>query len=265
MLVLACLIPLLWPSPNQPLITAVQLRDYRRVHALVEEQLALIEADMRAPDAAAAARWNGRRKAQVDDIDFGSGRRIMHIAAQYGDVNIVKYVHKRGASIDVQKADDLRTPLHLAATFNEAPVVQQLLKYGADVNARAQYGWTPLLKAVLLSNHDTVSVLLSAGADPNAAVDDSFNAMQCALIYSDERMGLLLLRGGAYVEEGEKRFDEFEKLKETLLAAGLVSEEDIKQPSTFARTTTQQQSNDTKGDAASRQDGMEPWQMGDDE
>jgi len=97
-----------------------------------------------------------------------------------------------------------------------------------------QSGWTPLLKGVLLSNHDIVSSLLAAGADPNAAVDGSFNAMQCALIYSDPRMALLLLRAGGFVEPGESRYDDFVLQRQALIAAGLVAEEDIPAPNSFA-------------------------------
>jgi ankyrin repeat protein len=92
---------------------------------------------------------------------------------------------------------------------------------------RTQAGWTPLLKAVLLSNHDIVELLLESGADPNLAVDGSFNAMQCALIYSDERMIFTLIKHGAYVEPGENRYDEFATHMETVLRLGLLKEEDI--------------------------------------
>lgn len=90
-----------------------------------------------------------------------------------------------------------------------------------------QSGWTPLLKAVLLSNHDIVSYLLSVGADPNLAVDGSFNSVQCAVIYSDERMIYLLIKAGGYVEPGESRYDDYQRHYETILRTGLLKEEDI--------------------------------------
>jgi len=142
----------------------------------------------------------------------------------------------------------LRTPLHMAATYNDVSVVKQLLRFGAQVDSRALHGWTPLLKAVLLSNHDNVQALLDAGADPNAAVENGFSVMQCALAYSDERMGLLLLRAGAYVEEGESRFDDFEQLKETLLAAGLITDEDLERLPAFAKTIQQRQQRNESSD-----------------
>ena len=73
-LVLAIFIPLLMPAPNQAIINACKARDYKRVHALVQQQLVDSEADMRQRP----AHWKGRKEAQVDDIDFGV-RNCMHI------------------------------------------------------------------------------------------------------------------------------------------------------------------------------------------
>jgi len=209
------------PSPNQSIINAIKAKDYRGIHQLVEVELQRMREG-----------WKREGKAErepgVDDIDFGSGRRCMHIAATHGDVPILKYFHKRGGSVHVTKQHDQRTPLHMAAMYNSVEVVRQLLKYGAQVDARAQDGWTPLLKAVLLSHHEIAEVLLEAGADPNARVDHSFNAIQCALIYSDSHMALILLRAGAFIEEGERRYEDFIKVKEQALDAGLVQPEQIR-------------------------------------
>jgi ankyrin repeat protein len=56
----------------------------------------------------------------------------------HGDLPILKYFHKRGASVHAAKDTDGRTPLHLAASFNTVEVVKQLITWGASVNARAE-------------------------------------------------------------------------------------------------------------------------------
>ena len=99
----------------------------------------------------------------------------------------------------------------------------------------SQGGWTPLLKAVLLSNHDIVSTLLLHGADPTAHVDGSFNALQCALTYSDSRMALLLIKAGAFVEQGESGFEQYKDYKDSFIVNGLLKEEDIPQRNNFER------------------------------
>jgi hypothetical protein len=66
-IVAAIVVALMLPAPNQPIITACQMKDYRKIHTLIEEQLAAIETEMqKQPD-----KWQGRTKAHVDDIDFG--------------------------------------------------------------------------------------------------------------------------------------------------------------------------------------------------
>lgn len=148
----------------------------------------------------------------------------------HGDVPILKYFRKRGASlIDAPKDDDGRIPLHFAATFGTPETVKLLIDWGSNVNARAQYGWTPLLKAVLLSNHDIVEVLLTHGADPNLAVDGSFNSLQCAMIYSDDRMIYLLLKHGGYVEEGENWYELYMTHRNTVIRMELLKEEELDQ------------------------------------
>jgi ankyrin repeat protein len=64
----------------------------------------------------------------------------MHIGGLHGDAAILKYMHKRGASVHVQKAEDLRTPLHMAAMYNTKEAVELLVKWGAQVDARALVG-----------------------------------------------------------------------------------------------------------------------------
>lgn len=224
-IVLAIFVPLMLPGVNQPIINAIKHREYKILHKLVDTELARIETEMAKEPI--TGRWEGRKQAVIDDIDFGGGRSIMHLAAMHGDVPILRYLHKRGASIHVRKSEDFRTPLHLAATFGTRDVVDLLVKWGASVDARAHAGWTPLLLAVLLSNHDIVESLLASGADPNLSVDESFNSLSCALIYSDERMVFLLIKAGAYVEEGEPRYAAFLEHRQRILEAGLLKEEDI--------------------------------------
>jgi hypothetical protein len=58
---LAVLVPLMWPAPNQPIITAVQRKQYRLIHTLVEQELHQMNLMSERRD----------NPATIDDIDFG--------------------------------------------------------------------------------------------------------------------------------------------------------------------------------------------------
>ena len=55
-----------------------------------------------------------------------------------------------------------------------------LLDYGADVNAKGEYGETPLIRSTTLQAFDCVEVLLRAGADPYIAGDDGLDSFMTA-------------------------------------------------------------------------------------
>ena len=57
------------------------------------------------------------------------------------------------------------TPLHKAAACNKIEAVAALISHGADVNARDEYGQTPLMLASYYGYAKVVEALLDAGAD----------------------------------------------------------------------------------------------------
>ena len=73
-----------------------------------------------------------------------------------------------------------------AAWSNENPeVITVLLKAGAEVNASADYGETPLMRAAEKNtNPEVITVLLKAGADVNAKNNGGKTALD---IYAKEQ------------------------------------------------------------------------------
>ncbi len=69
-----------------------------------------------------------------------------------------------------------------AAWSNENPeVITVLLKAGAEVNASADYGETPLMRAAEKNtNPEVITVLLKAGADVNAKNNGGKTALDYA-------------------------------------------------------------------------------------
>ena len=83
-----------------------------------------------------------RRHAAGGDIDVirkEDGFSSLHLAARYGNTEMVETLLKCGAKID-RRNNNGHTPLHLAATFKEGPTIRMLLKYGADPNEQDNDG-----------------------------------------------------------------------------------------------------------------------------
>ncbi|KAL9627141.1 MAG: hypothetical protein Q9164_007693, partial [Protoblastenia rupestris] len=80
------------------------------------------------------------------NIQSSTGWTPLHDASKYGHADIAELLLQHGALTKKDKWG--RTPLHLAAERAELEVTARLIQLGADVNARAQYGWTPLHIAV---------------------------------------------------------------------------------------------------------------------
>jgi ankyrin repeat protein len=67
-----------------------------------------------------------------------------------------------------------------ASIIGDVKKVKKLLKEGADVNAKDEFGWTPLHGAAILGHIEVVKLLLEHGADPDIADIIGENAMSLA-------------------------------------------------------------------------------------
>ncbi|MCY4355008.1 MAG: ankyrin repeat domain-containing protein [Truepera sp.] len=97
-----------------------------------------------------------------------------------------------------------RTPLHLAAVSNDNPAVTTaLLAAGAEVNARDEIGITPLHEAAFNDNPAVITALLAAGADVDVnarRTTDGGTPLHFAVKYNDNpAVTTALLAAGAEV------------------------------------------------------------------
>lgn len=117
----------------------------------------------------AAARRLLDRGASSSAVDERGVSALAHAARCPGD--LFERLLSRGASTATPK--DQPTLLQRLSTVRLDPAVAQarveaLLRHGGDVNARDQWGATPLIRACR-SSWETVRPLLAAKADPNLA------------------------------------------------------------------------------------------------
>jgi ankyrin len=101
------------------------------------------------------------------DIMSKSGGTPLLVAAYGGHLETVQYLVSKGA--DVKKAGSGGwTPLHSAAHRNRTQVASFLIENGANVSAPDQTGKTPLHLAAACNNVQTLELLAGKGADLSA-------------------------------------------------------------------------------------------------
>src|SRR6187402_94274 len=98
---------------------------------------------------------------------------------------------------------DHTTALHWAVYRNDVAEVTRLIKSGADVNARNDYGATPLSEAAITGNVAVIGKLLSAGAEVDGANADGQTALMVLARTSNVEAAKLLIKHGADVNRRE--------------------------------------------------------------
>eukprot|EP01114_Cavostelium_apophysatum_P023742 TRINITY_DN9048_c0_g1_i1.p1 TRINITY_DN9048_c0_g1~~TRINITY_DN9048_c0_g1_i1.p1 ORF type:complete len:167 (-),score=26.23 TRINITY_DN9048_c0_g1_i1:7-507(-) len=118
------------------------------------------------------------------------GKTALHEAARWGHLNVIQYLIEQKADPNL-KTKEGTSVLHLAALNGHNHVVEYLVKeVKFNINARDNYGDTPLITASGSGKAATVRLLLQLGADrtsvnnnkktardlaANADVADAFN------------------------------------------------------------------------------------------
>lgn len=100
-------------------------------------------------------------------------------ALKTGDLDEV--MAKLVTTEDVNRTlDGGRMPLHLAADFGQTDVVEYLISKGANVNAPDKHGLTPLISACFEGHASCVKILLEKGADKDCKGPDGISALEAA-------------------------------------------------------------------------------------
>ncbi len=118
-----------------------------------------------------------------------SGSTPLHFGVRNG--NPVVSSHLLAAGSDPNAADnDGYTPLHIAHWNANARVTELLLEAGANPIAKSNDGWTPFHSAVFSARSSSVSVFLERGAD------FGLTPLHRAIVLGDSETAMSLLAGG---------------------------------------------------------------------
>jgi ankyrin repeat protein len=151
----------------------------------------VVAAAMRAGHRRLAERLAARLAATPEGLDIFD-------ASCVGSVAVIRdLLQSDRADIDLRGMDGYG-PLHLAAEFGQVEVVRLLSGSGADPNAVAmnELRATPLHRAISGGHRDTAGLLLALGASPNSIERGGVTALHLAAGRGDETIvDMLLLRG----------------------------------------------------------------------
>ena len=136
---------------------------------LVEIQCWFAEGDRDPDDEDFLNEWDVYREA-----DGG----LLHLAAAEGHCEVIRFLLAKGANVNMGSEVASGTPLHRAATarYGHLEAAVLLLDAGARVNARDDYGMTPLLHAAWDADCDILRLLLSRGASLDARDEEGYDA-----------------------------------------------------------------------------------------
>ncbi|KAK3087190.1 hypothetical protein FSP39_002867 [Pinctada imbricata] len=139
-----------------------------------------------------------------DDVDINytnsNGRNALCMSIKAGDLNVVKLLVEKGASVNVNEANMNcfdTNPLHLATECDDVNILEFLLRNGANVNSMDKLGCSALHRAIKSKNVDKVKILLENGADLKPMEYFEMTPLCSAVMMESPEIVQLLLNAGA--------------------------------------------------------------------
>jgi ankyrin repeat protein len=152
---------------------------------------------------------------EMQGVDFDAinqkGGTALKIAAFEGHDEVVRVLLEKGAKVDIITQGETLykyQALHLAAKSGHVAIVQVLIDAKADVNARDEFGNTPIIIAAAHNHLNVVNFLLTEElVDVDAVNEGKINALHyAACIGSVEIVQSLLRRADVNALGGEVKF-----------------------------------------------------------
>ncbi len=123
--------------------------------------------------------------------------RNLYEAANFKDVNWVKYFHYWGDNINYINPENHLTPLHNAATNKNIEVAKFILDNGGDINAVANNKIQPIHLAILNDNLEFIKLSLKYGSDVNSRAYNGFTPLSISTLEKKCHIVNYLLNNGA--------------------------------------------------------------------
>ena len=109
------------------------------------------------------------------------GFTALHFAAEQGHFDVCEYLIKYLDGEDKNPKDKYgRTPMHLAAYFGELEIVKCIMDKLEDKNPKNLDGQTPMHLAVQEGDYEMCKVIINHGADPNPTDNEGITALDLA-------------------------------------------------------------------------------------
>jgi ankyrin repeat protein len=132
----------------------------------------------------------------------------IHEAAAAGNLNKVQSIITADPGSIELKDESGCTPLSIACLRNQVAVANFLIDKGANVNARNNWGQTPLHNAngVFGQDFDLIKRLIAKGADVNAQGNRGDTPLEWAAARGNVKVAKLLIESGADLNAHDKNF-----------------------------------------------------------
>ncbi|KAJ5995518.1 hypothetical protein N7481_002495 [Penicillium waksmanii] len=133
------------------------------------------------------------------DGDVAHNNRLLYAAGE-NDVDRAIALLSQGARIDYVDSKDGQTPLHKACSSGNSEIVKFIIRRGADVDVRDFLGNTPLHVACSTRNEGAVKLLIEGGADVNQIMNTGETALHVASNFGEVGIVRLLLETDAEID-----------------------------------------------------------------
>ena len=138
------------------------------------------------------------RGVREDTIAALPPQTILSRAVDTGNVELLEIAIREGADVNA-KNEYGSTPLHKSARHGRLEVARALIDKGADVNAKNDDGWTPLLLSASNEHLEVARFLIEAGADVNAKNEYGFTPLHKSARHGHLEVARALIDKGADV------------------------------------------------------------------
>ena len=128
-------------------------------------------------------------------------------ACRTGDLKSVKRFLAYGVPINSTLSNEKYSLIHFASQFGQMEIVKYLIKKGANINAKNLQGTTPLHKAVFYKRNETAKYLIDQGAKINDQDSYKQTALHIAVEVEDLAMIKYLLDQGADLDIKDVQYE----------------------------------------------------------